>query len=729
MHLPFPLVSELKTNYANQFKHIVTTISPRDYILSVGEKKISKTGQFMEAGAPEMFSFDMIRGNWAGLKDQQSIMLSASTAKALFGDADPMNKVIVINNQMNVQVTGVYEDFPHNSALYGVQFFSTWDLYVAQNSWIKEQNWDNHFVFVYAQIAPNTSFEKVGAAIKDAEMRVIAGMENMEEEARYHPEIMLHSMRDWHLYSNFKDGAPERGPVQFVWMVGIIGGFVLLLACINFMNLSTARSEKRAREVGIRKAVGSQRIQLIKQFLGESLLVVTLAFGFSLLLVSLALPWFNDLAGKQMSILWGNLWFWMASLTFILLTGLLAGSYPALYLSSFNPTKVLKGTFRVGRSAALPRKVMVVMQFAISVTLIICTIVVYNQIIFAKNRPVGYTRDGLLMVWKKSDDFYNKGNILREELKKTGVVAEMAESGGAVTEIWSGNGGFSWKGKDPNFEAHLATLSVSPQYGSTVGWQFVAGRDFSPQMPTDSSGFIINETAAKYLGLTNPVGEMVRWTNKWYNVDKEFVVLGVVKDMVMGSPFEPIKPTVFFMQGLQLCINIKIKPTVSAGEALPKIEAVFKNVIPSAPFDYQFADEEYAKKFAAEERIGKLAAFFASLAIFISCLGLFGLASFMSEQRTKEIGVRKVLGASLIDLWLLLSKDFVRLVLIAILIAAPMAWYAMHKWLENFTYRTDIAPWIFALVGGVTMLITLCTVSWQSVKTALINPVKSLRNE
>jgi ABC-type antimicrobial peptide transport system permease subunit len=729
MHLPLPLVNELKTNYHSHFKHIVTTVQPSDFILSVGEKKISKTGQFIEAGAPEMFTFKMIYGSWAGLQDPHSIMLSASTAKALFGNADPMNQVVVINNEMNVEVTGVYEDFPHNSQLHEVQFFSPWDLYTSQNPWLKEQGWDNHFVFAYAQMAPHTSFEKVQASIKDAEMKAIAHIPEWKEEVKYNPEVLLHPMRDWHLFSNFKEGAAEQGPIQFVWLVGIIGAFVLLLACINFMNLSTARSEKRAKEVGIRKAVGSLRGQLIKQFLGESLLVVWLSFVLSLLLVKISLPWFNDLAGKQMSILWENPWFWIASLTFILLTGLLSGSYPALYLSSFNPVKVLKGTFRTGRMAAVPRKILVVMQFAISVTLIICTIIVYHQIVFAKNRPVGYTREGLLMVSKKSDDFYGKTQILRSELIKTGVVTEMAESGGKVTELWSNNGGFDWKGKDPNFEAHFATLTVAPQYGKTVGWQFVAGRDFSEELATDSSGFVINETAAKYMGLENPVGEMVRWTNKWYGVDKTFIILGVIKDMVMGSPFEPIKPSIFFLQGNSGWINIKIKPTVSAGEALPKIEAVFKKIIPTAPFDYQFADDEYAKKFAAEERIGKLATFFATLAIFISCLGLFGLASFMAEQRTKEIGVRKVLGASIMDLWLLLSKDFVRLVLISFIVAVPIAWYAMNTWLENFAYRIAISWWIFALTGVGAMFIALFTVSWQSVKAALVNPVKSLRNE
>jgi putative ABC transport system permease protein len=727
-HLPFPLIAELQTNYSNNFKHIVPA-RREDNILSVGEKNISRTGTFMGEGAPEMLTLKMIDGTWSGLHDPHSIMLSASTAKALFGETDPMNKVIQINHKMEVKVTGVYEDLPYNTEFHNVKFFAPWDLYVEYNGWMKNQDWHNHFLYVYAEIAPNISVDKVNENIREAELKVIRNMPGMEKEVTFNPIVLLHPMADWHLYSNFREEGLDYGPIQSVRIIAIIGSFVLLLACINFMNLSTARSEKRAKEVGIRKSIGSVRSQLISQFFSESFLVVLIAFVVTIVLISLTLPWFNELSGKEMQAPWINSWFWLSSTGFIVITGLLAGSYPALYLSSFNPVKVLKGTFRAGRSASVPRKILVVVQFTVSVALIIGTIIVYNQVIFAKNRPVGYTREGLLMVQRISDEFYSKTDVLRNELKKTGVVTEMAASGGQVTEVWSGNGGFSWQGKSPDDESSFATLSVSPQFGKTVGWQFIDGRDFSEEFVSDSSGFVLNEAAAKYMNLENTVGEIVHWSNTSYGVNKDFRILGVIKDMVMDSPFEPVKPTVFFIQGWQGWFNIKINPEVSAREAMPKIEAVFKKVIPSAPFNYKFVDQEYASKFAAEERIGKLAFVFSVLAIIISCLGLFGLASFMSEQRTKEIGIRKVVGASVFNLWRLLSKDFVLLTIISCLIAAPIAYYSLQGWLENYQYRTEISWWIFLMVSAGAIAITLITVSFQAIKAATMNPVKSLKSE
>jgi ABC-type antimicrobial peptide transport system permease subunit len=462
---------------------------------------------------------------------------------------------------------------------------------------------------------------------------------------------------------------------------------------------------------------------LIGQFFSESFLVVLLAFIAALGLVTVSINWFNDLADKQMRILWLNPYFWLLSLGFILITGLLAGSYPALYLSRFQPVKVLKGTFRVGRFATIPRKVLVVVQFAVSVTLIIGTIIVYRQIQYAKNRPVGYTRQGLIDVHMSVGDFYTKFDVLRQELKSSGVVHETAQSASRATELWSNNSGFEWKGKDPSLQADFGTLTVSPEYGKTVGWQFIAGRDFSREFASDSAGFIVNEAAVKFMGLTNPVGEIIRRDGK------PFQIVGIIKDMVMDSPFGTVRPTIFFLRGPLNWINIKIKPNVAVADALPKIEGVFKKVIPSVPFDYDFIDQEYAAKFAAEERIGTLAGIFASLAIFISCLGLFGLASFMAEARTKEIGVRKVLGASVLNLWGLLSKDFVALVIIAVGIATPIAYYFLSNWLHKYEYRTDISWWIFALAGGGALLITLLTVSFQSMKAALMNPVNSLRSE
>jgi len=471
-------------------------------------------------------------------------------------------------------------------------------------------------------------------------------------------------------------------------------------------------------------------MQLIGQFLSESFLIVVLAFSLSLILATLSLPWFNDLAAKQVIMPFQSLYFWLISVGFIFITSIIAGSYPALYLSSFKPVKVLKGTFKAGRFASIPRKVLVVTQFTVSVALIICTIVVYKQIQIAKNRPVGYTREGLIMIEKKNSDFDGKYDILRSELKNTGVVSEMSESFGKVTEIASGNGGFKWRGKDPNLDDQFGTLPVSFEYGKTIGWQFTRGRDFSRAFITDSNGMVINEAAAKYMGLKNPVGEDVSWKFQDQPM-RYYKILGVVKDMIMESPYQETIPTIFMIKGHvgTSQINVKINPKVSASEALPKIEAVFKKIIPSAPFEYKFADEEYAAKFAAEERIGKLAGVFASLAILISCLGLFGLASFVAEQRFKEIGVRKVLGATVTNLWALLSRDFVQLVILSQLIASPIAYYFMHKWLMNYHYRTDISWWVFGVTCFGALLITLLTVSYQSIKAATANPVKSLRSE
>ena len=731
--LPYPLATELQTNHRNPFRHLVRASWTQDHILSTGTTKLTRTGQFVEPGMPELLSLKMIRGSWTALSDAHSVLLTASTARALFGDVDPLNRFVRIDNRLDVKVTGVFEDLPHNTEFHAIQFFSPWNLWVADNPWIQErafQDWKNHFLRLYAQLQPGATIEQVSARIKDAELRNIRNLEGLAEQVAAQPEVFLLPMRHWHLYGNFRRGILDPEPLRMIRLVGSIGGFVLLLACINFMNLSTARSEKRAREVGIRKAVGSQRAQLIGQFFSESLLVATLAFGVALALTGLLLPWFNVVAAKEIRMPWLNPRFWIAGGAFVILTGLLAGSYPALYLSSFQPVRVLKGLGAVGKLAVLPRRVLVVVQFTVSVTLLIGTIVVYRQLQVGKNRPVGYDRSGLLMVEMKSDDFKGKYDLLRNELKASGAVSEAAQSLGKVTEIGSGNGGFRWRGKAPGLEDSFGTLTVTHEYGKTVGWQFIAGRDFSRAFASDSSGLIINEAAARYMGLQHPVGEPV----SWFFRDKklgDYRILGVVNDMVMESPYEPAKPTLFFIKG-HVGVNwltIRLNPVLAVREALPRVAAVFQKLLPAVPFDYKFVDQDYALKFAAEERIGKLAAFFATLAVLISCLGLFGLASFMAEQRTKELGVRKVLGASVFNLWQLLSKDFVRLVLFAFALATPLAYYFLDRWLQTYPYRTELSWWIFALTGVGTLFLTLLTVSYQAVKAALMNPVKSLRSE
>jgi len=732
--LQYPLATELQNNYKDNFKHVIRASWIQDHILSVGDKKLSAKGQFMDAGAPEMFTLKMLKGNWNGLHDPYSIMLSSSLAKALFGNADAMGQIVMMGNKTNVKVTGVYNDLPVNSQFNIVKFFSPWDLWVAENSWIKERatnDWRNHFLRLYAEIRTGTNFKTVTDNIKDVELQNIRNLENFKEDVARNPQLFLLPMTDWHLQPIDRKGVIDDKPVRMVWLVSTIGLFVLLLACINFMNLSTARSEKRAKEVGIRKTIGSMRRQLIYQFFSESFLVVLFSFVWSCLIVSLLLPWFNDLSAKEMILPWNNFYFWLISVGFIFITGLLAGSYPALYLSSFKPIKVLKGTFRTGRLAAIPRKALVIMQFTVSVALIISTIVVFRQLQFAKDRPVGYDREGLIMLDMRSNDFYGKYDLIRTELINTGVVSDMSQSMGKPTEVVSGNDGFEWKGKDPNKNESFGTLAVTHEHGKTVGWQFIAGRDFSRTFASDSSGVVINEAAAKYMELQHPVGETITW--KWRDKSPvPYTILGIIKDVVMRSPYEPVEPTMFFVKALNggvSCINMRVKPGIAMNQALPKIEAVFKRLIPSVPFDYQFVDEDYALKFAAEERIGKLAGFFTILAVFISCLGLFGLASFVAEQRTKEVGIRKVLGASAFSLWRLLSNEFVVLVVISLLIAVPVAYYFMRNWLQDYQYRAPLSWWIFAFAGAAALLITLLTVSFQAIKAALTNPVKSLRSE
>lgn len=717
---PFPLGEELRKSYSSDFKNVVMTTGEGSHILAFNEKRLTKNGGYFQPAIVEMLSLKMLKGSGNGLKDPSSILLSQTSATAFFESDDPIGKVLKIDNNLNVKVTGVYADMPVNSSFGGISFIAPWELFATSNDLKSNTNpWRCNCFKTFVEVADNVDMAKLSVKIKDAKIKKVN-----PDEVFHKAQLFLFPMSKWHLYSEFKNGINTGGRIQYVWLFGIIGVFVLLLACINFMNLSTARSEKRAKEVGIRKSVGSLRLQLIVQFFCESLFVVAISFALSIILVSLSLPFFNNVSGKNMSILWGNPLFWLMTFGFSIVTGLIAGSYPALYLSSFKPVKVLKGTFKAGRFAAVPRKILVVLQFTVSVILIIGTIVVFNQIQFAQDRPIGYSRDGLIKVPMITSEIHNHFDVVKNELRETGSIIEMSESGSPTTEVWSTNSGFEWKGKAAGMAVDFPNIEVSLDYGKTVGWQFLDGRDFSRDFLTDSAGFVLNETAAKFMQLKNPVGETISWDGT------PFKVIGVIKDMIVESPYSAVRPTLFHLSKDQgNVVLIKIDPKTSARNALAKIETVFKKYNPEQPFEYQFVDEDYAKKFGNEQRIATLASFFAILAIFISCLGLFGMASFVAEQRTKEIGVRKVLGATVFGLWRLLSKDFVVLVIISLLIAIPVAYYFMHGWLENYQYRTTISWWIFVASGAGAILITLMTVSFQAIKAAIANPVKSLRTE
>lgn len=718
--MPHPLGKELREKYAD-FKDVAMASWNFEHILAYKDVKFTESGMHVEPAFARMFSLKMLKGSQDGLQEVNAIMLNESLAKTLFGNEDPIGKIIKYDAKANMKVTGVFQDFPNNTEMAEVHLLTPWAYYLADEAWVKRaaDEWGNNSFQCFTQLNDKVEFESVSAKIKNLVLN-----KSDKEGKRPKPELFIHPMSKWHLYSEFKEGVNVGGRIQFVWLFGVIGIFVLLLACINFMNLSTARSEKRAKEVGVRKAIGSLRAQLVNQFLSESMLVVFVAFLVAIALVGMSLPWFNDLASKKMTMLWTSPVFWLVSLVFVFITGLLSGSYPALYLSSFEPVRVLKGTFRVGRFASLPRKVLVVVQFTVSVTLIIGTIIVYRQIQYAKDRPIGYDRSGLIYIDMTTPDLYGKYDVLRNDLLNTGAVENMAESSSPTTGIWSSNVGFSWEGMDPSAQPLFGTIACTPDFGKTVGFQFKEGRDFSKEFKTDTAAMILNESAAKMVASKGVVGKYIKWG------ERKFQVVGIIKDMVMQSPYEPMMPTVFLMDyNWANVISVKLKPSVSASEALSKVETVFKKHNPGSPFNYKFIDQEFGQKFAAEERIGKLASFFAVLAIFISCLGLFGLASFVAEQRTKEIGIRKVLGASVANLWTLLSRDFVLLVIISCLIAIPLAYYFLNDWLQKYEYRTGISWWIFAISAAGALAITLLTVSFQSIKAALMNPVKSLKSE
>lgn len=724
--IPRPLETAFRDGYADNFKHLVMSSWTNSQYLKYKEASISRTGNFMQADAPEMLDLTILKGEKDGLREINSIMLSESVAEALFGKENPIGKIIEAHNQYDMMVTAVYEDIPANNSFHGTQFIMPWEKYITTQEWVKNaiNFWGNNSFQMFVQIVDNTSMEKVTAIIKDVKKNAD------EDNAEFNPQLFLFPMTEWYLHGNFENGKQVGGRIKYVWLFGIIGAFVLLLACINFMNLSTARSEKRSKEVGIRKSIGSHRKQLINQFLSESFLVVLFAFLLSIVIVLLSLNGFNELARKEIEFPWANSSFWLVSIAFIAFTALLAGSYPALYLSSFRPVDVLKGTFKAGKYAGLPRKILVVLQFTVSVAFIIGTVIVMQQINHAKNRPIGYDKEGLVQIPTFSQDFEGKYDLMRNEFLATGAVVEMSSSSSPTTRIWSNRNGFDWEGKPEGFQEDLAWTEVSWEYAKSLNLKIVQGRDFSREFPSDSNAVLLNQTAVKYMGINDPIGKFLK-DNDDEDPDPPLRIIGVVEDMIAQSPYEPVKQGVYVFDknGNSSFYNLRLNPKQSANQSIATIERVFRTHFPNIPFHYDFVDDEYGEKFAAEERIGSLSAIFTALAILISCLGLFGLTSFVAEQRTKEIGVRKVLGASVFNVWNMLSKDFLKLVSISSFIAIPISYYVMNGWLQEYPYRVILEWWIFALAVIGALAITILTVSFIAIRAANANPVNSLRTE
>ncbi|WP_187293410.1 ABC transporter permease [Dyadobacter fermentans] len=729
-NMPFPLAAELRENFRADFEHVAISWNTEDYTLTANGNKFRKKGRFMEPDGAQILPLEMVSGA-ASLASPSQLLLSESAATSIFGTREPIGQLVKIDQELEAMVAGVYRDFPPNSDYYNLSFIAPWKMFTAarRRQWVNEvkDNWNISTFEILVQTRESSNPEAASEKIKHLlQNHLKAGASTTGPSAL----ISLHPMSRWHLYASWENGVDTGGDIYYVKLFMAIAVFIVLLACINFMNLTTARSEQRAREIGVRKVVGSKRAQLIGQFMFESFVVVGTSLLIALLLVQLALPEFNAVTKKHITFispddLAFNPYVVALGIGFCLLVSFVAGSYPALYLSSIKPVSILKSGAG-GRLSSRPRKALVVLQFTISISLIIAAAGVFRQMQFGQSRQTGYDKRGLVYV--KIPPGTARLDALKNDLLHSGIASSVAQSSGPVTDMLSNARGFSWPGKSPGQREEFAVIAASHSYGKTVGWQVVQGRDFSEEFISDSSAIIINQSAAKYMGLDQPVGKTVRWKDGTFN-DSEYHIVGVVRDMVMQSPYEPVKQAIYFMTYAPNYLYIKVKDDVKTSSVLPKLNLLFDKHLPGNIFDFQFADQQYGLKFETEDRTGKLTLLFAAVAIFTSCLGLFGLAAFTAEQRRSEIGIRKVLGASVTSVWQLIARDFVYLTIFAIALATPVSYYFLTETLEKYHYRSTIPWWLFAGAGALALSLTLLTVSYQAIKAALTNPVEALRSE
>ena len=712
-----PLVEELRTKYP-EIKYAAERDWSGQHSLVVGDKKLDPTGNAVGTDFLKMFPYPLLRGDVnTVLNDPNSILLTESTAKALFGAQDPINKVIRIDNRNNVKVTGILKDVPVNSTLQ-FSFLLPYSYLEATFPASKSErtDWLNYSYPMYVELQPDANVDAFENKIKN----VFAA-----HDPGHKIEVVLQPARNWRLLTQFVNGKATDGFIQYVRMFGIIGMLVLVIACINFVNLSTARAEKRALEVGVRKSIGSSRKDLIIQFLSESLLITLIAFALGIALVRLALPYFNTLTQSNIRAPYENIYFWGVMIAYVVITALLAGSRPAFYLSSFNPVKVLKGTIQLGKRAALPRQILVVLQFTCSIALIVCTLTIYQQINFAKDRPKGYDANGLMLT-NSTSDLFNHFDALKNDLLQSGEVVSVTKAGSDMQGLPASFTIQNFPGKRAGEGFEIGTTAISKDYFKTVGMTFKYGHDYEDEVTADTLNLILNESAAKKMRLKDPLNQPITFEY----TKNQMRIIGVVNDAVIGSPFYSAMPVIFvYNPGWVGSIIYRLKPNADRQKAIKKISAIFNKYNPSVPFEYQFADEQFDASFQFERLVGKLASIFAALAIFISCLGLFGLAAYVAEQRKKEIGIRKVLGASVSQIWLLLSGDFVLLVVVACVIASPVAFYFLEGWLKKYAYRISIGPGVFVAAAALTIAITIFTVSYQAISSALANPAKSLKVE
>lgn len=713
--VPLPTYEALKTA-DNNIKNTAVTDWGGNHLLNVDDIRLIKEGYYVSEEFLEMFEFPLLSGNKETvLDDPSSIVITESLAKIFFGDEDPIGKTIRVEDASTLQVTGVLKDLPGNSS-FKFDYLMTYEGWQQVNPWVvrNKTNWGNYSFQVFVELYDASKKDIAEAGIRDLLT------ENGEKDMpRF---LFLHPMPRWRLYSNFENGEAVGGMSDYVQLFTVIAFFILFIACINFMNLATARSERRVREVGIRKSLGSSRSQIIFQFIGESLFISFLAYLIAIGVALLVLGGYNTLVDKSLFIDFTSREFWLFSLGVILLTGVVSGSYPAFYLSSFNPVKTLKGSVFAGKSASTPRKVLVTLQFAFSILLMIGTVVIFKQIELVKNRDLGYSQKNLITVGN-TEDIAKNFKVLKRELLQSGAVESVTRSNSAITDINSNNF-LGWPGKPESQKVIFTTIATEYDYAKTMGIKVLQGRDFSEEFATDTAAIVINKAALDLMGLENPIGTSL---DLWGGKRR---LIGVVDDVLMGSPYEAVKPMFMVMDPDWIsAITVRLSPNNDLQASLATVRGIFEKYNPAYPFDYKFVDVEFQKKFTTISMTQKLATLFSLLAIFITGLGLFGLASYTAEQRIKEIGIRKVLGASVINLIGLISKDFTRLVIVSFVLAAPTAWYLLDKYLDRYPIRIDIQWWIFPAAGIVALVFALGIVMNQARRAALSNPVKSLRSE
>jgi putative ABC transport system permease protein len=710
---PQPLAPTLMKDFP-EVESAIRVNGNQTSLFSYGEKRIMSEGSIVDPAFLKMFSFPLLEGSSeTALKDAFSLVITEKLAKKIFGNENPMGKILKVDNEDNFTITGILKDVPVNTR-FQMEYLVSWEYMKFKK--YENSFWGNNCTMTYALLKPNATLASIAPKVKD--------LRRQYEKDNKTDDFFLYPMSRWRLHSEFVNGVEEGGLITVIKFAGILAFFILLIACINFMNLSTARSEKRAKEVGIRKVVGAQKGSLIRQFIGESIILSSIAGVFALLIVVLLLPTFSKFVDMDIVFEYKNPDFWLCFIGFMVLTGVLAGLYPAFFLSSFKPVSVLKGTFKKVNALITPRKALVVMQFTFAIVLIVGTIIVQQQIVHGLNRDAGFSKDNLIYHDLNGDIPKNYQSI-KSELLASGAVTIMSKTFSPITEGWSNTTGIEWTGKSVDDKTLIDRFSVDDNATKTLGFQLVQGRDFDlSTYPTDSSAVLLNETALKTMNLKEPIGQIIKdGSSEWH-------VIGVIKDFLLRNPYKPAIPTVIqgAKRGLSI-LHLKLNNQGTMAENLKKVEAVFKKYNPEYPFDYKFVDEEYAKKFEKNQRMSQFGTFFSALSIFISCLGLFGLATYMAENRIKEIGVRKVLGASVMSIISLLSKDFIKLVGLAIALACPIAYYLMNEWLQSYPYRITIGWWVFALAGLMAVVIALLTVSFQAIKAAVANPVKSLRTE